>query len=84
MSAKYQNRKTQVLNDVYRKEGVKLMEENDFEGAVSKFNEVSLIIICKVFKTKYVIYICQSHLNKQLKRIHDTENRKQYPPLLAL
>ncbi|CAG2212395.1 TTC25 [Mytilus edulis] len=39
MSAKYQNRKTQVLNDVYRKEGVKLMEENDFEGAVSKFNE---------------------------------------------
>lgn len=45
MSAKYQNRKTQVLNDVYRKEGVKLMEENDFEGAVSKFNEVSLIII---------------------------------------
>lgn len=58
MSAKYQNRKTQVLNDVYRKEGVKLMEENDFEGAVSKFNEVSLIFICKVFKTKYVIFIC--------------------------
>ncbi|XP_076090679.1 uncharacterized protein LOC143062782 isoform X2 [Mytilus galloprovincialis] len=42
MSAKYQNRKTQVLNDVYRKEGVKLMEENDFEGAVSKFNEALL------------------------------------------
>ncbi|XP_052063789.1 outer dynein arm-docking complex subunit 4-like isoform X2 [Mytilus californianus] len=39
MSAKYHNRKTQVLNDVYRKEGVELMEENDFEGAVSKFNE---------------------------------------------
>jgi len=42
MSAKYHNRKTQVLNEVYRKEGDDLLEKEDYEGGVKKYNQVSI------------------------------------------
>ena len=42
MSAKYHNRKTQVLNEVYRKEGNDLLEKKDYEGGVKKYNQVSI------------------------------------------
>lgn len=42
MSAKYHNRKTQVLNEVYRKEGDDLLEKKDYEGGIKKYNQVSI------------------------------------------
>ena len=55
MSAKYLNRKTQVLNDVYRKEGDELMIEGNFNEAVKKYNEVS-IHISQSLKQKTTIH----------------------------
>lgn len=44
MSAKYLNRKSQVLNEVYRKEGDEQLEKSDLEGAIQKYSEVSVVL----------------------------------------